>query len=133
MTHNKVCRNEIVFSKLFRLFLDRGLNERHAGQRFRPREIYETRSLDDVLQVNIDWIRNLLRVWPHENHFARMKHQRIAKDSVARQAQATFQNEHLDVLLGHVFHHDGSSGDGGGDRCCADFRAAQSLRDLEKH
>src|SRR2546427_150369 len=52
---------------------------------------------------------------------------------VPRQAQASFQDEHLNVTAWNIFHHDRRAGNGSSDRCGMNFSAAQSLRHLEEH
>jgi hypothetical protein len=86
-----------------------------------------------LLDIDVDWIGNPFRVRPHDHHFARAKHEGIAELSVARQPQASFQDEHLDVTPRDIFHHDGRARNGGRDCGSVNFCAAQTLGNLEKH
>ena len=68
----------------------------------------------------------------HDHHLARCEEKRIAERAVAREAQAAFQNEHLEMFCGHVFHHDGGAGDRRGNSRGANARPAESFWDLQQ-
>jgi hypothetical protein len=133
MTHHQVRRDEIPGSHALALDVDRGLDQRHARQRRRVGEIDQRGSLNHVLDIDVDRIGNPFRIRPHDDHFAREKHERIAELSVARQPQASFQDEHLDVTPRDIFHHDGRARNGGRDCGSVNFGTAQTLGHLEKH
>ena len=133
MTHHQVRWDEIPGSHALALHVDRGLDQRHARQRRRIREVNQCRSPDELLQIDVHGIRNPFGVRPHDHHLPRSKHKRITEFSIARQTQTSFQDEHLDVTPRDILHHDGRAGNGGRDSGSVNFCAAQTLGHLEKH
>lgn len=133
MTHHQVRWDEVPGRHALALDIDRRLNQRHTRQWRRIREVNQCRSSDDLLQIHVHGIGNPLGVRSHDDHFARAKHERIAESTVARQSQASFQDEDLDITPRDIFHHDGRAGDGGGNSGGVDGCAAQTLGHLEKH
>jgi hypothetical protein len=133
MPHYQVRWDEISRRQAPGLSVDRGLDQRHAGQRRRVRKGDQGRSLDDLLDIHIHRIGNPFGVRLHDDHLAGSKDHRVSEPSVAGQTQASFQDEDLEVEPRDIFHHYGRPGDrsrdGGGVNLCA----AQTLGDLEKH
>lgn len=86
-----------------------------------------------MFKIDIHGLWNPLCIRLHDHHLARPQDQGIPEPSIARQTQASLQDEHLDVLTRNIFHHNGRAGDGCRDRGGVNLCAAQALRHLQKH
>jgi hypothetical protein len=133
MSHHQIGWDEIVSRHALRLRVDRLLNQSHARQRRGIRKIHERRGLDDMLDIDIHGLGNPLRVGTHNHHLAWPQHHGIAESPVSRQTQTALQNQHLDVAIRDVLHHDRRASDGRRHRCRVDGRTPQSLRHLKQH
>ncbi|HEV2804197.1 MAG TPA: hypothetical protein VGW57_04610 [Chthoniobacterales bacterium] len=133
MSHHQICWSQIVSRHASRLRVDRLLDQSQAWQGSRIGKIHERRGVDDVLDVDIDRLGDPLRIGTHDDHLARPQNQRIAESSISRQTQAALEDQHLDIAIRHVFHHDRRAGNRRRHRGGMNGRTAQSLRHLEEH